>query len=381
MRQLAQLTTQVRQAPPRSESRAIALTELVEVLMKTSPICRRRPGQILEGIYLDIFQATKRHLRWQIESKIDQDNPRLIPVTDWLLAMRESAFQKVLEKDQLQQLAIEAQSHSGQTQAEQWRALTELINAIRLSGKLLNRGNYPLDIYEDALNRTLLFVAQNLDTYNPNKGEFMAWVNYRFSRLLQETQSELKDTLIRSQNSLLIRQKYKLNALIQKVGKSGMIGWWELSLKSSRTDKYPALQLSWILLLMLALYQLKQREKIRADLLLREMAKASLDSLIFSQVSGESLAINELGEVAEKPLLSQQVREYLSSDPERLCQKHIRGHSSATFQAITLAYLDGQSWKEISEHFHLGVSAVKNFFQRRLKEIAPSIKSYVQGEL
>ena len=380
MKQLAQLATQVRQALPGSESRAIAVTELVELLMRSSPICRCRRGQILEGIYLDIFQAAKRQLRRNIEEKIDQYHPQIILASNWLFSLREGAFQKVLEKDKLQQLALEAQSHSGQTQEERQRALTELINAIRISGKLLSQGNYPTDIYQDAVNRTLLFVAQNIDAYNWSKGEFMAWVNYRFSRLLKETHSELKDPLIQSLNSLLIRKKYQLNALIQQVGKAGIISWWELSLRSSRTDEYPYRQLTWILLLMWEIYQLKRREKIQADSLLLEMAKASLGSLTFSPVSGKSLAIDQLVEVESKPLLSEQVKEYITSDPEGLCQKHLRQHPLATFQAITLAYLEGKSWKEISEHFNLGVSAVKNFFQRRLKEIAPSIKSYIQEE-
>jgi DNA-directed RNA polymerase specialized sigma24 family protein len=111
------------------------------------------------------------------------------------------------------------------------------------------------------------------------------------------------------------------------------------------------------------------------------MAKASLDSSMFYQMSSSSIAINEPVRVEDRLLLSEQVRDYITSDPEGLCQRHVREQPSATFQAISLAYLEGKSWKEISESFNLGVSAVKNFFQRRLKEIAPAIKSYIQSEL
>jgi hypothetical protein len=381
MKQLAQLAHQVQQSPPSSESRAIALTQLVDFAMRTSPICRPRPGQFLEGIYLDIFQAAKRHLRGDIEQKLDRDAPPLISVRDWLFSSRERAFQKVLNKGVLEELAIKAQSHSSQKQEERWQALTELINALRLSGKLLSQGPYPPDVYADAVNRTLLFVAQNIDAYNPNKGEFMAWVNYRFSRVLKEVQSELEDPFVQSLNGLLIRKKYHLNALIQKVSQIRIFLWLKIGLKASLADRETYRQLTEILLLMGEIYQLRTRDKMRADSLLREMAGASLEPSIFYPVSSSSTATYEPVRVEDLPLLSEQVRDYITSDPEGLCQKHLRENPSATFQAITLAYLEGKSWKAIAESFNLGVSAVKNFFQRRLKEIAPAIKSYIQSEL
>lgn len=379
MKSLTELAEQI-QFPPDFESRSSALTALVKSAMRTRTICRPRQGQSLEGIYLEIFQTARQQMRCQFERAIDNYNPQLMPVRDWLISVRDGAFQEALEPDVLEQLAVKAQSCSCQNQDERRYALTELINALRISGKLLSQGRYPSDIYHDAVNQTLLFVAQNVDAYNPQKGRFIAWVNYRFSKILREVQKEIKDPFFQSINALLVRKKYRLTALIDEVGKAGIANWLEMGVRGGFSQEYSAGQITLMLCLMAYLYRFRQNNKKQANLLLLKIAESSLDCSISFQEDRFSPIPEDLAVREEIPCLSERVREYFITDPEGLCQKSIASHPKVTFQAIALAYLEGKQWQEISSQFKLGISAVKNFFWRYFKSISPSIKRYIQLE-
>jgi DNA-directed RNA polymerase specialized sigma24 family protein len=114
--------------------------------------------------------------------------------------MRE-AFQDILTDNRLKQLALEAKQHPTQTQQRQY-LLTELINAIQLSRRLihprpgeLSRDFYNV-IYDDAVNRTLLYVFQKIDLYDPERGNgvFMNWVNFRLDRTLRDIRASYQIT-------------------------------------------------------------------------------------------------------------------------------------------------------------------------------------------
>lgn len=83
---------------------------------------------------------------------------------------------------QLQQLALEAQKYSPRHPQRQ-SALTQLVNLIQSSNQL-GHPQCPSflshayeDIYNEALQRTLLHVCQKIENYRP-KHPVMAWVNY-----------------------------------------------------------------------------------------------------------------------------------------------------------------------------------------------------------
>ncbi|HAA31688.1 MAG TPA: hypothetical protein DCE56_33305 [Cyanobacteria bacterium UBA8553] len=84
--------------------------------------------------------------------------------------------------EQLQQLAIEAKQHPPMSPQRQL-ALNRLVNKILQSESLSHpqRGQWPPSLYEDlyneALQKTLLEICQKIDRYNPER-PVMAWVNY-----------------------------------------------------------------------------------------------------------------------------------------------------------------------------------------------------------
>ena len=87
---------------------------------------------------------------------------------------------------QLNQRAWEAQQYPARSY-ERRNALTQLTEGILRSGRIKRRPYagpfpYPQSIYEDlyneALNATFLELCQNIDRYDPQKGDVMAWCNY-----------------------------------------------------------------------------------------------------------------------------------------------------------------------------------------------------------
>jgi hypothetical protein len=332
----------------------------------------------LSGIYLDIFQAVQQQLQLCVDQNIHSYNPRRTLVRDWVNGLRDSAFQKVLDNNSLTRLALEAQQHKPQTQ--QWQyALRELLNAIRLSGKLSRQHQFSADVYEDAVTRTLLWVCQNLLAYNPSKGKFLAWVNFRLDMILREIRQEYKDPFVQSIEGIIIRKKYQLKTIIIKTNKADVKYWLTLKIKRLIPDNSLNLNITFILIVLSVLSQLIAQNPTGGDSLLFEMSKQSLSlPSELHQITGESRTLEDIAQPEEKPFLSEIVRQYIESDPARLCQKHIKEHPQATFQIIALARLNGKTWKEMSEFFGISIPALNNFFQRRLRELAPEIRRYVQ---
>jgi hypothetical protein len=88
--------------------------------------------------------------------------------------------------EQLKQLAISAQQHPPLTQGRQL-ALRKLVNGIVQSGRLCRpqrgqfSGSYE-DIYDEAVQELLLYICQNIEKYDPERGSVMAWVNVLLER-------------------------------------------------------------------------------------------------------------------------------------------------------------------------------------------------------
>ncbi len=209
----------------------------------------------------------------------------------------------------------------------------------------------------------------------------MAWVNYRLDMILREIQQEYKDPFIQSIEGKIIRKKYQLKAIIIKTKKADIKSWLILKIKRLIPDSSLSLNVIFILTVLSVLSQLIGQNPTLGDSLLFEMSKQSFPvSSSLHKITGESRTLEDIAQPEEKPFLSETVRQYIESDPANLFQKHIREHPQATFQAIALARLDGKTWKEMSESFGIGIPALNNFFQRRLRELAPAIRRYVQEQ-
>jgi len=85
--------------------------------------------------------------------------------------------------ERLKQLAIVAQKYPP-IAVERQLAITKLIEGIIRSGKFWYpyRGQYSEDVYDEAKQNLLLYICQEIEKYNPERGSVMTWVNMLFSR-------------------------------------------------------------------------------------------------------------------------------------------------------------------------------------------------------
>lgn len=86
-----------------------------------------------------------------------------------------------MNEQQLKELALEAQQHPLGTTARRI-ALSKLFDGIYREGRLCCpykgqfQGVYE-QIYKEAVQDLFLYICKNIDKYDPERGEFMTWVN------------------------------------------------------------------------------------------------------------------------------------------------------------------------------------------------------------
>lgn len=195
--QLTYLIREVKQHLTDSLEWQEGIVQIVDIMLRSRKICRPPQGQSLFGIYQEMYQSVRQQLLDKVGEDIGEYNLKTPPVREWVNTLRDNAFKEILNDARLKQLAITAQETQPQTQ-ERGYALKQLVEAIRLSGRLIrphrnicSPGSYNL-IYEEAVNRTLLYVCQKIEKYDPTRGEgrFMNWVNFRLERLFIEVRRE-----------------------------------------------------------------------------------------------------------------------------------------------------------------------------------------------
>lgn len=105
---------------------------------------------------------------------------------------------------------------------------------------------------------------------------------------------------------------------------------------------------------------------------LKEVSIFSLEDLDKQKI--QSSKSNE-----SKLFLSEQVIKVIQEDPERIFQITYTGKNpQANFQFICLERYQGYSWQEISNKLKILIPTLSNFYQRKLKEFAPLIQTYLQ---
>ena len=181
------------------ESHSTAQINLVEMLLRSRKIGRAPIGHHLAGIYLEIYDCLRQQLHKDLMPALqnfDRTDSR-----SWTSNLLQQASQTILTDKILKALALEAQSHPPRSPLRR-HALVQLVEAIRLSGRLAHPHRakfsprfYDL-LYEEAINQTLVYVCQRIDTYDPQRGQarkFMNWVNFRLDRMIIESRRQFSD--------------------------------------------------------------------------------------------------------------------------------------------------------------------------------------------
>jgi hypothetical protein len=370
-----QLVIQIQKSPPQSEERQKAIVMLVDKILCSCGLFPFPPKSLC-GVYLDIHQALQQHLHQNIVQNINEYQLQNLAVEAWIKEVRSRTLKKVINEAYLQQLALELQKYYPLTKEWQY-SFQILTNAILLSDKLLHKANIYHDVYEEAQNELWLWLHRNINTYNPEKGKFTAWLNFRFDMILRNSQGSKNDPLIHKFYGKIIRTKYQLANLIKSISREDLILWLILLVKKILPDILN-LQIFLLLTVLFLLSQLIIQQPLVADSLLFEIAKKSLPNAKLANIDDE---IENIPQPELEQPLSEELRAYLENDPNNLLKKHIRAHPEATFQVIALKRLEGISWKELSGTFNIQIPALSNFFQRYLQKIAPEIKKYIQESI
>ncbi|MEO0434256.1 MAG: hypothetical protein AAF151_21440 [Cyanobacteria bacterium J06656_5] len=174
-------------------------SELVDMMMRSRKVGRPPRGQPLTGIYQEICDRIRQHLTQLLQDCIEKG--LLDPDPTWGYQLRTQATQAALSDPLLKRLALEAQRQPNPSGLRQ-HALLQLVEAIRACGRLArpHRAKFTPSfytlLYEEAVNRTLVYVCQKIDTYDPNRGQaqkFMNWVNFRLDRMVIECRRQFSD--------------------------------------------------------------------------------------------------------------------------------------------------------------------------------------------
>ena len=268
-----QLVIQIQKSPPQRKERQKAIVTLVDKIL-CSCVFFPFPPKSLYGVYLDIYQALQQQLYRDIGQNIDEYQLKNIALKVWVNEVRSRTLKKVISEAYLQQLALELQKYYPPT--EEWQySFQTLANAILLSDKLLHKANIYSDVYEEAENELWLWLYRNINTYNPEKGKFIAWLNFRFDMILRNSQGNKNDPLIQKFHGKIIRRKYQLIKLIKSINQEDLILWLILRIKKILTDVL-SLQIFLLLTVLFLLSQLIIQKPLVADSLLFEIAKKTL---------------------------------------------------------------------------------------------------------
>ncbi|MEA5463738.1 hypothetical protein [Leptothoe sp. PORK10 BA2] len=174
-------------------------SELVDMMMRSRKVGRPPRGQPLAGIYKEICDRIRHQLTQLLQDCIAKG--LLQPDPTWGYQLRTQATQEALTDPLLKGLALEAQSQPHPSSLRQ-HALLQLVEAIRACGRLArpHRAKFTPSfytlLYEEAVNRTLVYVCQKIDTYDPHRGQsqkFMNWVNFRLDRMVIECRRQFSD--------------------------------------------------------------------------------------------------------------------------------------------------------------------------------------------
>nr|RNJ65257.1 MAG: hypothetical protein EDM05_32140 [Leptolyngbya sp. IPPAS B-1204] len=368
--QLEQLVREAQQAPPHSPDRQQGIIQLARQILKARQVARPFRGQ-LTGIYQEIVEQAQAQLQQMLEHRIDSYDYHRDPVRQWAEHLRQEVFQIILSRSCLQHLALAVQQQQPKTDRYQY-AICELIQAIKLSGKLARTQLAP-EIYQEAVNHTLLWVCQNIYAYNPSRGEFMVWVNYRLDKIGQATQQAQQDPYTQAIRAKIIKTKYQLSALMRQLKPSDLLDWLGLYLRKW----IPSLNFPIVvsLITLLSLTALVQQSP-KKDALLFEVAQELLNlppPLVYS----EELSLVNISKEEELSLVDA-LRQYVEEDPDQLFQNHIKGHPEVTLQTILLARLDDETWQSLSQRTGVKIATLSNFFQRSLTSLAPQIRAAIQ---
>lgn len=178
----------------------LVINQIVTIILRSRPLCRRFNGTPLKGVYREIYNRARKDLLERLYqdlsgSKLERKSHRTYTVRRlnpaYLYQLQKQIFQQLLDDELLKKMGLTAQQYPVNSELRTY-ALTELVKAIQLSGKLCRPHTSKFSaslystLYEEALSETLAYICLNIDLYDPERGnrKFMNWVNFKLDKLI-----------------------------------------------------------------------------------------------------------------------------------------------------------------------------------------------------
>ena len=183
---------------PSYEQQDLLIEQIVAILLQSRPLCRRFNGMPLKGIYREIYERVRNELIYILQQSFahNRRKKKQLNVTsikkiapESLYKSQKQIFQNLLDDEILKQMGLTAQKYLVNSELRTY-ALTELVKAIKLSGRLCrpHSSKFSADLYsnlyEEALSETFAYICLNIDSYDPERGnrKFMNWVNFKLDK-------------------------------------------------------------------------------------------------------------------------------------------------------------------------------------------------------
>ena len=256
------------------------------------------------------------------------------------------AFTEVLNRDRLQSLAIEVQQTEPKTLERQIR-MTDLIGAIQLSGHLARPKGLSNAKYADAVNQLFIYIAEKIDNYAAERGDFMKWVNYRLDKMPFEIDRKIQDPMNASLQNLIRRTRGKLKGFAKAIDLDCLQRWIWARVKQCLPKTWDG---EMELIYFVFFFRLKVINHKRCwttlatailDLPFKGVVSVKEDNEIEMLEQDISSIVSPV-DLLRQCLVADETGEYVA--------KHVRGHPEANFQAIALAHLDGMQWNAMPQY-------------------------------
>lgn len=194
--QLKQLIDRVQQYPTHSQEKQQVIAELAEAITRSHRFCR--PSKLFPIVVQKISLDLHKQVLHDISQNIDSYNPQRIPIREWANSLRDQGLKTILSDNDsiINQIAQEAKNAAPDS-SQRRLALNLLVEAIQIAdkfGRPQGLFSFPPGLYEyiynEAIQETVLYICQNIDKYDPSRGDLMGWVNFLLPRRFSDVRDK-----------------------------------------------------------------------------------------------------------------------------------------------------------------------------------------------
>ena len=130
---LKSLILAAKSQPPNENSKA--LTPLTQEIVKLRSLCRPAALDLKVPIFLEIFATLQTQILEELQHNLEQYDGERPPIRQWAVEIIATTCRIILTDPRLKAIALYAQS-TPEHSRERHIAFTEMVQSIRLSGKL-----------------------------------------------------------------------------------------------------------------------------------------------------------------------------------------------------------------------------------------------------